>query len=537
MGRLCALIAAAVAAATLAATPAFAIDDASLARVDGDFDAPVYVTAPPGDTRRLLVVEQTGRVQLVLDGAEQGTPFLDLSRLVSSGGERGLLSVAFDPDYASSGLLYAYSTDTAGNIRIDEFHRGGNANQIDAGTRRLVLAIAHPTNANHNGGQLQYPQGDSLYAGTGDGGSGDDPPGNAQNPFSRLGKLLRIQPATGAVETWSSGLRNPWRWSFDRSTGDVVIGDVGQGAREEVDVATRGSGDGRGTNWGWRCWEGTRRNTDVSPSCDPPGDVAPVLEQTHADGWCAITGGYVVRDPTVPRLAGRYVYGDYCKQEIRTAALVAPPGRVGDDRPVSFSGAPVSLAALSSFGEDAGGCVYAVSQSDRAVYRIAPPGGGATCPNAALAPSPGPDLSLAAPPGGVGGGAAPGAGGGPGAGAGGGGAVVDLRTVAKRRQRVLRQRGRVRIGVRCSAACTIRTRGTVAVARVRKTATLRLARATRKLPARRRTTLALRLKGSTLRAVRRAFKRKRTALATVTVSARDAAGGHDTTRRRVRLIR
>ena len=330
MRRLCALIAAAAAAAALAATPALAAD-ASLAKLAESFDAPVDVTAPPGDTHLLLVVEQTGRVQLVLDGARQATPFLDLSKAVSSGGERGLLSVAFAPDYASSGLLYAYYTRGNGDIQIDELRRGADPNRVDASSPRHLLTVAHPTNANHNGGQLQYPQGDWLYAGTGDGGSGDDPPGNAQNPSSRLGKLLRIQPATGAVQTWSSGLRNPWRWSFDRTTGDLIIGDVGQGLREEVDVATRASGDGRGVNWGWRCWEGTRRNTDVSPTCDPPDDVAPVLEQTHADGWCAITGGYVVRDPTVPALAGRYVYGDYCKQEIRTAARSdrrrRPPGR------------------------------------------------------------------------------------------------------------------------------------------------------------------------------------------------------------------
>lgn len=535
MRRLCALVALALLAAALAPASGFAAD-ASLARVDGTFDAPVYVTAPPGDTHRLLVVEQTGRVQLVLDGTKQATPFLDLSKLVSTGGERGLLSVAFAPDYPASGLLYTYSTDTSGNLRIDEFRRGTDPDHIDGGTRRLVLAIPHPTNANHNGGQLQYPHGDSLYAGTGDGGSGDDPPNNAQNPSSRLGKLLRIQPATGAVETWSTGLRNPWRWSFDRATGDLVIGDVGQGVREEVDVATRASGDGRGTNWGWRCWEGTRRNTDVAPGCDPPDDVAPVLEQTHADGWCAITGGYVVRDAKLPALAGRYLYGDYCKQELRTAALVAPPGKVGDDRAVTLAGAPAGVSGLSSFGEDAGGCVYAASQSAGAVYRIAPPGGGtAACPNPAVAPSPGPDLSLAAPPAG---GGAPAAGPGAGAGAGaGGGAAIDVRTVAKRRQHVLRQRGRVRIGVRCSAACTIRTRGAVTVAGANKAGVLRLARATRKLSAGRRTTLALRLKASTVRAVRRAFGRRRSALATVTVSGRGATGGLDTTRRRVLLIR
>src|SRR4051812_23484970 len=232
-----------------------------------DFSAPVYVTSPPGDPHRLFVVEQAGRIMEVRDGQKLATPFLDISPDVRKGAEQGLLSMAFAPDYATSRRFYVYYTaaragDPNGSVlTIQEFQAvAGNPDKVDPASRRTVLAIDHPTNGNHNGGQLQFGPGGALYAGTGDGGSANDPPNNAQNQNSLLGKLLRIDPVNGGASIVASGLRNPWRFSFDRQTGDLTIGDVGQGAYEEVDFAPAGTPDG--LNYGWRCFEGFHRTSN-----------------------------------------------------------------------------------------------------------------------------------------------------------------------------------------------------------------------------------------------------------------------------------
>jgi glucose/arabinose dehydrogenase len=343
----------------------------------GQFDAPLYVTAPPGDRRRIFVVQQAGKIIEVRGGKKVGTPFLDITSKVTSGGEQGLLSMAFAPDYAQSGLFYVYYTEKSGTESIWEYHRA-SADRADPGSARLVLRMQDPE-PNHNGGLMIFGPDKLMYVGTGDGGGGNDQHGargNAQNLGSLLGKILRIDPRqsggrpytvpssnpfagrSGArPEIYSYGLRNPWRFSFDRATGDLAIGDVGQDAVEEIDFERKGRA--RGVNFGWRPWEGRRRNFD-EPA---PGAVFPVITHTHQAGFCSITGGYVVRDRGVPALYGRYVYGDYCNNRLRVAKLHA--GRVSS-RVLSVP----AISGVSSFGEDASGRVYVTSLTGP-VYRFA----------------------------------------------------------------------------------------------------------------------------------------------------------------------
>ena len=308
----------------------------ALVRV-GTFASPVYVTSPPKDKRRAFVVERAGRIRVVRAGKALSKAFLDIRDLVtSSGQEQGLLSIAFAPDYASSGRFYVYYTGKDSQQHVVEYRRA-SADRANAATARPVLTMADPE-GNHNGGLLKFGPDGLLYIGTGDGGGANDLHGlrgNGQNLSSLLGKLLRIDPRasdgrpysiptsnpfvgrSGARgEIYSYGLRNPWRYSFDRSTGDLVIADVGQNAVEEVDFARKG--EASGVNYGWRPREGNRVNF---PGESAPGAVGPVLEKSHSDGWCSITGGFVVRDPKVPLLKGRYVYGDYCLGRIRSVKL------------------------------------------------------------------------------------------------------------------------------------------------------------------------------------------------------------------------
>jgi glucose/arabinose dehydrogenase len=343
----------------------------------GRFQSPVYVTSPPGDRHHLFVVEQEGRVRVITDGKVRRTPFLDIRSQVTSGGEQGLLSIAFAPDYARSGRFYVYFTDRAEEERIVEFHRA-SAERADPGSERLVLRMADPQ-PNHNGGLLLFGPDKHLYVGTGDGGGAGDQHGahgNAQNPGSLLGKILRIDPAqsgdrpytvpasnpfvgrAGArPEIYAYGLRNPWRFSFDRRTDDLVIGDVGQDAVEEIDFVRRGHG--RGANFGWRVFEGRSRYTRGEHA---PGAVPPVITRKHSADWCSITGGVVVRDPALAGLRGRYIFGDFCKGRIVSARLSAGHAR-------SVRTTSLHVANLSSFGEDARGRVYATSLGGP-VYRL-----------------------------------------------------------------------------------------------------------------------------------------------------------------------
>jgi len=346
---------------------------ARLVRV-GTFANPVYVTAPPGDRRRLFVVEQEGVIRVMRDGRKLRRPFLDIRADVAAGGERGLLSMAFPRNYTSSGRFYVYFTGNDGDIRIQEFRRS-SADVANPGTRRELLRIEHSRFGNHNGGQLQFGPDGLLYIGTGDGGGGGDPLGNAQRVSRLLGKLLRIDPraaggrpyripssnpfrgrAGARGEVYAYGLRNPWRFSFDRATGAINIADVGQNAVEEVNYAPRGRA--RGRNFGWNIFEGRRRYSAGSA----PGHLPPVLERFASQGNCSITGGYVVRDRSLPALRGRYVYSDLCDGRIRSARLRS--GRAAGDRSTGLR-----VDSPSSFGEDARGRVYVASLSGP-VFRL-----------------------------------------------------------------------------------------------------------------------------------------------------------------------
>ncbi|HEU5253675.1 MAG TPA: PQQ-dependent sugar dehydrogenase [Solirubrobacterales bacterium] len=348
----------------------------------GSFDSPVYVTGAPGFPQLLFVVEQPGRVVVLKGGRRAGT-FLDIRGLVNYGGERGLLSVAFPPDYARSRRFYAYYTDAAGAIRVDEFRRR-SATRAAQGSRRPVIAIPHPVNSNHNGGQLQF-LGNLLYLGTGDGGSAGDPPNNAQNKDVLLGKLLRIDPRAsggrpytvpssnpfvgrpGRDEIYSYGLRNPFRFSFDLTHGRprLAIGDVGQNRFEELDYLTVGRASG--ANFGWDAFEGfSPYEEDNGGTPDPGGTVKPIFAYGRSrDGSsCTIIGGYVVRDPLLRGLRGRYVYADLCEGQLRS--LVPHLKRASDDGRLGLR-----VETPSSFGEDQRHRLY-VASLEGPVYRLVP---------------------------------------------------------------------------------------------------------------------------------------------------------------------
>jgi glucose/arabinose dehydrogenase len=333
----------------------------------GSFDSPVYVAAAPGFPKLLFVVEQEGEVVVLRGGHKLGRPFLDVRDLVSFEGERGLLSIAFPPDYRQSRRFYVYYTDNKGNIRVDEFKRR-SATRAARDSRRALVEIPHPVNANHNGGQLQF-LGNMLYFGTGDGGSGGDPPNNAQNRNSLLGKLLRIDPrrAGARPEIYSIGLRNPFRFSFDTVTAEqprIAIADVGQDEFEEVDYTTVAAA--QGANFGWDAFEGFARYEGAnSGTRDPGGTVKPIFAYSHSRGGsCTIIGGYVVRDRRLPSLYKRYVYADLCEGELRS--LDPHLHRAGGERKLGLS-----VESPSSFGEDDRHRVY-VCSLEGPVYRLVP---------------------------------------------------------------------------------------------------------------------------------------------------------------------
>jgi glucose/arabinose dehydrogenase len=343
----------------------------------GSFASPLYVAQPPGVRDAIYVVEQGGRiVRVAADGT--AATFLDISGEISSGGERGLLSTAFAPDFRRSGLLYVDFTDPDGNTRVVEY-RSSDGRSVDSSSRRELLRIDQPF-SNHNGGLLQFGPDDLLYIATGDGGSADDPQRNALNLDSLLGKLLRIDPRPtagraygvppgnpfadggGRGEIYAYGLRNPWRYSFDRETGALAIGDVGQNSREEVDLV--GRGEGNGASFGWSAFEADQRfNTDQPAG----GAVPPVLSYATSGGNCSVTGGYVVRDPRLGSLFGRYLYGDFCGGQLRSFPAL-PDEPASDDRELGLE-----VPQLSSFGEDNAGRIYATSL-DGPVYRLDPRG-------------------------------------------------------------------------------------------------------------------------------------------------------------------
>jgi glucose/arabinose dehydrogenase len=469
----------AAAAAPAAAAPA-------LVEV-GRFAAPVHAASPPDDPR-LFVVEKAGLVRIAGGGT-----FLDVRALTENVGERGLLSIAFAPDYHASGRFSVFLTDRAtGALRVLEYRRSADPGRADPASGRELLRIPHADASNHNGGQLQFGRDGMLYVSTGDGGS---TPQTAQDGASLLGKILRIDPLTGAAaagnpfgtRVWAYGLRNPWRFSFDRATGDMFIGDVGDGQREEIDRLAAGVG---GANLGWACVEGTRS----TGACPPPaGAVAPIIEHAHADGYTAITGGFVVRDPGLPTLAGRYLYGDLGRATLRSAL---PDGSGGRDE-------PLSVPSLVSFGEDGCGRIHAVSISGP-VFRLQD-GSPSACPVAVttpLPPVPPGERDTTAPRVRV--------------------SIAGLRSAARRRH--------LRVAVRCSERC----RATVAT---RLRGVRRLATRRRTLRANTRRVVRTWMPRRTAHRLRRTIRRRGPVRVTVTVRATDAAGNARRVRSRARVRR
>jgi glucose/arabinose dehydrogenase len=352
---------------------------ARLREIANGLNSPLYLTSPPGDLTRQFVVEKVGRVRIIKDDGLVPTPFLDLTARVSNGSEQGLLGLAFHPQYASNGRFVVNYTTQAGDTRVAVYRVSSDPDRADPASEQVILAVDQPF-ANHNGGMLAFGPDGHLYIGLGDGGSGGDPQNHAQNRNSLLGKILRVAVSgSGAVsipadnpfagqsgarpEIWSYGLRNPWRFSFDRLTGDLYIGDVGQNAREEIDVSTDVDEFGRGRNYGWNIMEGT--GCFSGSGCTRTGLTLPVLEYGHAEG-CSVTGGYVYRGTRLGGSVGHYFYADYCEGWVRSFRL---GGTTVSEHREWASLRPGGQ--LLSFGEDARGELYILDSSGR-VFRIEP---------------------------------------------------------------------------------------------------------------------------------------------------------------------
>jgi glucose/arabinose dehydrogenase len=321
------------------------------------FDSPVHVVSTKSEPRRLYVVEQRGTIRVIQSGRVRPGFFLDVRPRVRYGGEQGLLGLAFDPRYAKNRYLYVNYTDTSGDTRVVRFRTNGK--RALPGSARLLLRVAQPY-GNHNGGNLVFGPDGFLYVGLGDGGSGGDPHGYAQDTSSLLGKMLRldVRRRGSTPEIVGLGLRNPWRYSFDRATGDLYIGDVGQNAVEEVDVTPRGRSGLQ--NYGWNLFEGSRRFSNREAG---PGElVFPVFEYGRENGNCTVVGGYVYRGRARPAERGRYVAGDYCSGIVWSFRVVS-----GEARGVRAE--PFRIPGLTTFGEDVAGEIYAASQ-DGVVYRL-----------------------------------------------------------------------------------------------------------------------------------------------------------------------
>jgi glucose/arabinose dehydrogenase len=343
--------------------------------------APTHAASPAGDPR-IFVVEREGRVRIVKDGALLPEPFLDVVPLVVSGGEQGLLSVAFHPGFATNGRFFVYYTGSGGDLVIAEYAvPPATPDRADASSGRVLLSVPHRAATNHNGGQLAFGPDGYLYAGTGDGGGGGDPEGNAQDTSSLLGKLLRLDvdagspyavPATNpgfaAPEIWAYGLRNPWRFSFDRATGDLYVGDVGQNAWEEIDFQPAASAGGE--NYGWNLMEGDGHCYGGADCLAPGLDlVRPVVEYPNPAQGCSVTGGFVYRGAAIPALQGAYLYGDFCSGGIRSFRIAGGVATERADLTASLGG---PLEGLASFGEDGAGELLAVQLGAGRVLRLVP---------------------------------------------------------------------------------------------------------------------------------------------------------------------
>jgi cysteine-rich repeat protein len=375
--------------AGMPSTPGTGIDSQL---VVGGLTRPVYVTAPPLDTRRLFIVEQDGFVRIVKDGVLLPTPFLDVEDDVSCCNERGLLSIAFHPDYENNGVFFTNYTNNAGNTEVRRWTVSANPDVANT-TSTLVIAINQDF-ANHNGGHIQFGPDGYLYVAMGDGGSGGDPNERAQDPSQLLGKILRLDvsvspyaiPQTNPFvglpprdEIWALGVRNPWRVSFDRLTGDFYVADVGQNAIEEVNVVPASSTGGE--NYGWDVFEGNACFEPTPPATEcpspPTGFTFPILTYDHTQG-CSITGGYVYRGCALPDLHGTYFYSDICSGFIRTFVYAGGVATNQQDRTATLDPpGPATIGGVSSFGQDARGELYIVDYGNGTagqgeVYKIVP---------------------------------------------------------------------------------------------------------------------------------------------------------------------
>ncbi len=347
-----------------------------LREVARGLEAPLFLTAPRNDAR-LFVVEQPGRIRVVENGTLLPTPYLDITRKVGYGGERGLLGLAFHPSYATNGLFFVNYTDRNGDTRVERYRVSTtDRNRADTNSVQLLVGVAQPF-ATHPGGMLAFGPDGKLYIGLGDGGRGGDPQGNGQKLSTLLGKILRIDVDVGSPysvprdnpfasragalpEIWAYGLRNPWRFAFDPPTSRLYIADVGQGRREEIDVVRDGEG---GINYGWNVMEGT--DCYNASSCRKDDLRQPVAEYDHGtDGGCSITGGYVYRG-SIPGIRGHYFYADYCRGWVRSLRLDAS-GTVVERRDWSFG---TTVTTPTSFGVDAAGELYLTTGEGR-LYRF-----------------------------------------------------------------------------------------------------------------------------------------------------------------------
>ncbi|MDX1615684.1 MAG: PQQ-dependent sugar dehydrogenase [Candidatus Promineifilaceae bacterium] len=361
---------------TPTATPQ-AVSAVSLAQVAGGFERPTYLTHA-GD-ERLFVLEQVGRISILSQGQRLGEPFLDIrDRVGSANLEQGLLSVAFHPQHASNGRFFVYYTDRGGTVIVAEYRvHADDTNRADAESERVLLSVPQPY-PNHNGGQLQFGPDGFLYIGLGDGGSAGDPQGHGQNRQTLLGSLLRIDVDAGEPydipgdnpfveqsevpdEIYAYGLRNPWRFSFDRATSDLFLADVGQQQWEEVNFVPRG--EGAGANFGWNILEGT--HCYQASDCDANGTILPVAEYNHQPGHCSVTGGYVYRGEAHEALTGNYFFADYCSGTI-WAMVPGPEGRW------TWQVVQQSGLRIASFGQDLAGELYVLDHEGGQVLRLQP---------------------------------------------------------------------------------------------------------------------------------------------------------------------
>lgn len=350
----------------------------ALQEVASGLSFPLYLTTPAGDAARLFIVEKGGRIRIVRDGALLPEPFLDISAKISTGGEQGLLGLAFDPEYAANGRFVVHYTDLAGSTTLSRFLVSSAPDLADPASEEVILTAAQPF-ANHNGGQVAFGPDGFLYLGLGDGGGSGDPEGRGQDLSELLGSILRIDVRSGLPytipaenpfvgtpgarpEVWSYGLRNPWRFSFDGATGDLYIGDVGEAGFEEIDVSPAAEGAGRGVNYGWSLMEGA--HCFGGSGCDQTGLTLPVLEYDHSDG-CSVNGGYVYQGSAIPDLQGQYFYSDLCSGWVRSFRYVGGVATEVTEWPA------LRTSGIVSFGEDTAGELYILDSGGR-VLRVVP---------------------------------------------------------------------------------------------------------------------------------------------------------------------